>query len=208
MKKLVAIIVFLSIFLFTAHLSFGASEPMDVIKSTIDRVIDILGDSQYVGNKYQQREDIFSAISPAFSFEWVSRGALASKWKKISDKEKEEFICEFSRLLLNLYYTKISSKIVKFDDIGNIKIDYIKTIFKKGGKLAEVYTFIIDKKNKLEIPVSYRVAILDGDWLICDVVIEGVSLVQNYKQQFLPIKTLNEIIERIKEKNIENDKLS
>lgn len=211
MKKLVAIIVFLSIFLFTAHLSFGAdepmSEPMIFVKSTIDRVIDILGDPQYVGNKYRQREDIFSAISPAFSFDLMSSRTLALKWKKISDREKKEFINEFSRLILNSYYLRISQAISEEgSDIKDIKILYVKTIFQKNRELGEIYTIIINKKKRTETPVSYRVIFLKENWFVYDVVVAGVCLVQNYRQQFFS-SSIEKIIEGLREKNTENDKL-
>ncbi|MCG2694795.1 ABC transporter substrate-binding protein [Candidatus Parcubacteria bacterium] len=212
MKKsfVVSGIIFVFFFFVSAQFCFSAdsqqSDPMLVVKSTIDRVIAILGDPKYVGKKSQQRDDVFSVVSPFFSFEEMSKRTLALRWKDVDSEKKKEFTNEFSHLLLNLYYTKISQGIENEDyDVGDIDVRFSKTIFKKDGKLAEIYTVIFDKKKKQETPVSYRMFFSNSDWFVYDVVIGGVCLVQNYKNQFLSA-SLKEIIEGIKAKNLENDK--
>lgn len=111
-----------------------------------------------------------------FDYNEMSKRVLGKAWRKLSTEEKADFVDLFTELLEYAYVGKIQSysgQSIVFKD-QRIK-----------GKRAEVKTELIDK-NKA-IPVSY-IMLLEGDkWMVYDVVVEGVSLIRNYMEQFREI---------------------
>lgn len=174
--------------------------PLEVLKPPVDDVITILNDPKYKAEddalKAEQRDKIWLSINKIFDFEEVSKRALARNWKKFSTTEKKEFIDVFGGFLGNTYVDKIQG------EYHNEKIVYgeQKIIDEKW---ALVRTTI--KRETLEIPVDYKMKLIDGQWRIYDVVVEGISLIKNYRVQFNSILRKEkpaELIERLKKKKI------
>ena len=112
-------------------------------------------------------------MSERFSYEQMSMRSLAKNWKNISQNEKREFIQLFRKLLENSYAKKIESA---RKETVNYKGEVIK------GRYAMIKTEIV--RNTGPVPVDYKLIQLDGKWKVYDVVIEGLSLVKNYRSQF------------------------
>jgi len=152
-----------------------ASEITDKVRSTVDGIINILKDQSLnaPGKKDERRARIRSLITERFNFEEMSKLSLARHWGDRSDEEKKEFISLFSDLIENSYIEKIE----RYTDEEIIYADE-----KRSGGRAEVKTVIISKGTDTHI--NYRLIKTTDDWMVYDIVIEGVSLVSNYRSQF------------------------
>ncbi|MBU0909220.1 MAG: ABC transporter substrate-binding protein, partial [Proteobacteria bacterium] len=108
-----------------------------------------------------------------FDFKEMSKLTMGKYWKDLSDADKGHFVEIFSRLIENSYIDKIEA-------YSDEKIIFLKESVRENKSL--VPTLI--KHNNLDIPISYKLYKTQDRWRVYDVVIEGVSLVQNYRSQF------------------------
>jgi phospholipid transport system substrate-binding protein len=183
-----------------------SAQPMAVLKPSIDAVIKILNDPQYKasGEKAAQRKAIWRTVKGIFDFNQIARRAVARDWGRFSAAQKKAFAEVFSQFLGNTYIDKIQG------EYHNEKIVYVsQDVFE--GRYAEVRTKIL--RESLQIPVYYRmIKENDGQWKVYDVIVEGVSLVKNYRTQFASILRKEkpaQLIERLKKKLAEqNNRLS
>lgn len=181
----------------------AATEPMAVIKEPVDAVIAILNDPQYKvpGKKRLQRDEIWKTVRPMFDFEEISKRTVARNWKDFSEAEKTAFADVFAQFLGNTYIDKIQG------EYHNERITYIGQDF-YSDDYAEVKTQIV--REALEIPVDYRMfKNKDGVWKVYDIIVEGVSLVKNYRTQFASIlrkKSPAQLIEQLNEKLAEQNR--
>jgi len=183
------------ILLFFLELPFiQASEITESVKQTIDSVVGIVSREDLKNNekKAERRVLLREVISKKFSYYEMSRRSLTKHWKERTAEEKKEFIDLFGKLLENSYANKIES----FTDEKIIYIDE-----KKKGNVALVKTII--QKNNDEIPVNYKLVKLDNDWKIYDFIVEGVSMIKNYRAQFKKIihkSSYEELVNKLKKK--------
>jgi phospholipid transport system substrate-binding protein len=175
-----------------------ADTPTQQVKQTVDKVLDILRNKELKRpekNK-ERRTVIRRTISERFDFEEMAKRSLALHWKKRTPEERKEFVPLYTDLLERSYIKKIES-------YTDEKILYIDE--KINGEYAEVDTKIVTKRN-VEIPIEYRLLKKDGKWEVYDVVIEGVSMVNNYRTQFNKIirtDSYEELVKRMKNKQEE-----
>jgi len=176
-------------------------EPLEAIKGPIDTVIAILNDPVYKNgdHKAEQRDKIWQSISSIFDFNEISMRAVARNWRKFSPEERKSFAKVFSKFLGNTYVDKIQG------EYHNEEIVYVgQEIVKEGRALAKT----IIKRETLEIPVDYRLKLMDGRWRVYDVAVEGISLVKNYRTQFkqlLKKESPAELIKRLEKKLAEQE---
>ena len=187
-----------SIFIISSTLQAG--EPLTLIKQTINEVIDILKDEELKkpDKGADRRAELRTVIGERFDFEEMAKRSLALHWKKRTPEERQEFIPLYSDLLERSYVNKIES-------YTDEKILYtVETI---DDDYASVKTKIITKRN-VEIPIEYRLLKKNNRWGVYDVVIEGVSLVNNYRNQFNKIirkDSYAELVKRMKHKQEEQE---
>ena len=198
MVRLMSVFCFLLSSLFLMPITVQAGEPVTLIKQTINEVIDILKDEKLKKqeNILQRRAEVRRVIEERFDFEEMSKRSLALHWKKRTPGERKEFIPLFSDLLERSYVKKIES----YTDEQILYTD--ETI---DGDYASVKTKIITKRN-VEIPIEYRMLKKNNRWVVYDVIIEGVSLVNNYRNQFNKIirkDSYEELVKRMKNKQEE-----
>ncbi len=180
----------------------ASTEPMAVIKEPIDAVIAILHDPQYKaeGTKSAQRDAIWKTVKPMFDFVEISRRAVARDWRRFSDTEKATFSDVFAQFLGNTYIDKIQG------EYHNERIVYLGQAF-HSDRYAEVKTHLV--RETLETPVNYRlIKHQDGQWRVYDIIVEGVSLVKNYRTQFASIlkkKKPAQLIQQLNEKLAEQN---
>ena len=178
----------------------ASMEPIDTIKAPIDALITILNDPQYQapGTKSAQRDEIWKNVKPMFDFEEISKRAVARNWREFSATEKTAFTDVFAQFLGNTYIDKIQG------EYHNEKIVYLDQAF-HSDRYAEVRTQII--RESVEIPVNYRLFnTRDGQWRVYDIIVEGVSLVKNYRTQFTNIlrkESPAQLIQRLNQKLVE-----
>jgi len=150
--------------------------PTGQIRGTIDRVIEILKRPELKSEaRARERRDLLRReIKPVFDFDEMSKRSLGPNWRERTPQEREAFVGLFTELLENAYLGKI-------DSYRGETINYVKETIDPPYAVAA--TVIVTTRGQ-EIPVDYRM-LRNGDrWRIYDVVIEGVSLVNNYRSQF------------------------
>ena len=148
--------------------------PTEQVKQSVDKVLTILRDESL--NREQSWERISAVIGERFDYRSMSQSVLATNWKSATPEEREKFIEFFSQYLEETYRTKIEA-------YSDQEVFYLKETI--NGKRAVVETVI--KTEATEIPVNYKLKNNDGEWVTYDVVIEGVSLVNNYRSTFAAI---------------------
>ena len=156
-----------------------AGEPLDKIRQTVDDVLTVLADETLKApeREAERRAKIRQAVFQRFGFDEMAQRSLAQHWRKRTPEEQKEFVDLFSDLLERSYIDKIESY-----GGGKENIHYTKETIDKDG-YAAVRSEIVNKRD-LDVEVEYRLLQRDGNWAVYDVIIEGVSLVNNYRTQF------------------------
>jgi phospholipid transport system substrate-binding protein len=173
----------------------AADSPTAQIKSTVDQVIKLLTDPRLSGeNKNHERHRLLrDTILPQFDFKEMSRRSLGSNWRRLTPKQQDEFVGAFTDLLEKAYLSRIES-------YNKERFIYINEAIDE--PYAEVRSKIVTSKGE-EFSINYRLKRTDGMWKIYDVVVEDISLVNNYRSQFdriLSKTSYDELIRRMKEK--------
>ena len=156
-----------------------AGVPLETVKVHVDKVLDVLHDPALKPEsaKKLKRERIRAISEKMFDFTELSKRTLAQNWSKFTPEQQKEFINLYKSLLEDAY----ADRIMTYTDE---KIVFTKEI-PLTEKTAEVQSTVIRKTE--EVPIYYRVILKEGVWMVYDVVIEGVSLINNYRSQFREI---------------------
>ena len=158
----------------------GAGEPLDRIRETVSEVLAVLEDEtlQSPQNQTLRREKLRQAVYRRFGFEEMARRSLGRHWRDLNAEQRQEFVGLFSDLLERSYVGKIEGS-----GAGS-QVDYPRETIDEEG-FASVLSLITSRLGS-QIDVEYRLLQRDGDtaWEVYDVVIEGVSLINNYRTQF------------------------
>jgi phospholipid transport system substrate-binding protein len=151
-----------------------ASGITEGLKATIDQVINVVTDPQYKNDRTTRRTKMKDIIFPKFNFLEMGKRSLGKKhWKKITPEERKAFVDVFGKLLENSYANKL-------ENYSEEKINYVDEIVK--GKYAMVKTEVVRKNGSIN--VDYKLIESPSEWQVYDIVIEGVSLIKNYRSQF------------------------
>ncbi|MCI0548558.1 MAG: ABC transporter substrate-binding protein [Candidatus Rokubacteria bacterium] len=176
----------------------AAAAPTEEVKGAITRVLKVLEDPalKAAGKEVERRAAIRQVANDMFDFGEMSRRSLGRHWRDRSPKEREEFVALFADLLERSYISRIET-------YSGERIQY--TSERQEGDLGTVMTKIITK-NGTEVPVEYRLHKKGDKWLIYDVGVEGVSLINNYRTQFNKIiqtSSYEDLVRRMKTKQDE-----
>ncbi len=148
--------------------------PTARVKDSVDKVITVLRDKSL--GREERWAKIGVVINDSFDFRSMSQSVLATNWKKATPEERQQFVVFFSQYLEDTYRTKIEA-------YTDQKVDYVGETIR--GRRAVVETIIVT--DSTNIPVNYKLKNNEGNWFAYDVVIEGVSLVSNYRSTFAAI---------------------
>lgn len=181
----------------TVGTGFSASPAGEQVKATIDQVIEVLRDPklQGAGKKAERREKLRQIVLPRFDFAEMAKRALGNNWNRYPDKQ-QEFVTAFKQLLEETYADQIELA-------GGDKVVYLNERTEKD--YAEVDTKVISPKGE-ETPMTYKLHPVGSDWKVFDIVVENISIVNNYRSQFnrvLSNASLDELIKRINEKRFQ-----
>jgi len=170
-----------------------------LVRDNAQKVLQILSD-----NKDKVKEDpqflyklVNEVILPNVDFTAMSKLVLAKNWRSASEEQRNRFVEEFKGMLVRTYTNSLT------DYAGNTEIVYLKSVDKKEGKYVTVYTEIV-QSGKPNIPVDYSLRKTSEGYKIYDVVIEGLSLVKNYRTSFskqISETSLDALIEDMAQKN-------
>ena len=187
--------VFILVILAAAASVSVAGEPTEDVRKTTDRIIAIVTDPglKEADKAQEKSRQIRKVVDERFDWEEMSKRTLARNWKDRTEDEKKEFIELFGRLLERTYLDKV-------EGYSGEKVLYVDE--KMQGNYAIVAVKIVTKQET-EIQVDYRLQKKGKEWLVYDISIEGVSLVNNYRKQFSSIMTrssFKDLIEKLKSK--------
>jgi phospholipid transport system substrate-binding protein len=177
--------------MFTSSLLWSG-EPGELAKEVILKDTSL----KRVENIQERKLKLWEEISPAFNFEEMSKRAMGKYWRRLSHEEKREFVELFIKNLKSAYIRKTYSSFWE-------KIISLRE--KQDNKYAKVQAELITKTRK-EISVEFLL-LKNKKWKIYDVIIEGVSMVNNYNSQInyiLVESSYEELVQRMKQKISKN----
>lgn len=176
---LVAFLLMVLCLSFPRFVNAAETGPKLQLKCSIDKLLLVLRDENLKGQEKSQlrRERIAEVVFMQFNMQRMAKLSLGRGWRDLDAAQRDHFVENFRKLLAKSYVATI-------DGYAGEKISYVKEIIK--GDKAEVRTVVIGSGK--DIPLNYKLKLnQDGRWLIYDVIIENVSLVRNYRSQFIPI---------------------
>jgi phospholipid transport system substrate-binding protein len=196
-------VLLLIIFAYSSFSADSSSSPIDKVKKATEEITKLL--DEYIKDPQSRKEETLNKLMEIadqnFDWEEMAKRALSRFWKERTSEEQKEFVILFRDFIKNAYIGKIDSY------SGEKVIFEGETI---EDNYAEVKTKIITPAKGTEVPVIYRLKNKeDSTWMIYDVVIEGVSLVNNYRDQFTTIlqgSSYSELIKRMKDKLAQDSK--
>jgi phospholipid transport system substrate-binding protein len=180
---------------FSVPSASGAASATESVKRTIDQVLHILQDKEMKkpDRTDERRKLIEKTIGDRFGWEEMAKRTLGSQWAKMNEKQRQEFVDLFRTLLTNTYIGRIET-------YSGEQIQYINERLQDG--FAEVRTKV--SSGKTEFPMDYRLLNKSGDWHVYDIVLDGVSLVANYRGQFNKIlhsSGYDDLVEKLRTKS-------
>lgn len=185
-------VIFALLLTFTSmHATAQEMKPGRIVQDTVDQVLTLLTDTSL--SEQDRKDRIYGIVGEQINFSGMSRRILAINWKKANEQQKQAFEDLFRLILLNTYWDRISG-------YNNEKVEFITGMI-EGNRFATVDTVIISEK--IEIPITYRMELVDGKWLAYDFLIESLSLVTSYRTEYRNIvktRGMDGLLEHMQEK--------
>ena len=179
MKGLLGALTILLISLMTFPFSASAQSPLETIQTQVNKVLEVLRDPALKAEsaKETREKKVWALIDGVFDYAELTKRTLAQHWKTFTPEQQKEFTQLFGKLLGTVYMDRIMAYTNE------------KVVFSKATKLSEDTTEVQSEvvTASKSIPIHYRMISKEGSWKVYDVVVEGVSLVQNYRSQFRDI---------------------
>ncbi len=165
-----------------AAASAGTAAPRDVVQAAVTRVLAIVQDAHaasfsdagLAARPDAARTEIRRVSNDLFDFGEMSRRSLPRQWPKLSARERKEFVDLYTDLLARAYLGRI-------EGYTGERIAYVGETLE--GTFAVVRSRITSRRNA-ETALDYRLHLVDGRWRVYDVLLDGVSLVSTYRNQF------------------------
>ena len=168
-----------------------AEAPTDQVRATVDRVLAILENSQL--KPAERRAQLEEAIYARFDFAEMAKRSLGPEWRRRTPQEQSEFVTLFTDLFERFYLSRI-------ENYSEEKVSYLRET--QEHNFATVDTKIVNKQGE-EVSVVYRLHKVGEEWKVYDVVIENVSVVNNYRSQFTRVlsgSSFEELLRRLRER--------
>ena len=175
------------------------SEPAGVVEQTASRVIDILADKNASAD--DKRHRIQEIVYANLDFETLSKLVLARNWSRFDETQRAKFMNEFKQHLSMTYGRNV-------ENYRNERVSILDSRQEPNGDVT-VRSKIL-RGGPGDIAVDYRLRQRDGAWRIIDVIIEGVSLVSNFRSQFQDVVASggpDRLITLLAEKNAKGEPL-
>ena len=179
-----------------------AGPPTEAIRRTNERVVALVQNEdlgQFLRTS-EQRQRLVDEVGKRYSCEDMSKRSLGDYWERLDDKQRQEFRSVFQALLAKSYVSALwyFSKIERH---GGQPMQYIQERIRNG--YAEVLVRIAFSKEQLL--VTFRLVERAGDWVVYDVMVNGVSLIDNLRAQIvrmLAVASYEQLLGRILEKGL------
>ena len=171
----------------------GATGPLQAVEKGTEEVLRLLQDQDM--DKETRRAHIRNVVDDHFDFQEMAMRALGPPWREQPSEKQQEYVSAFSDFLFGVYIDRIE----RYSD---------ETVVYELGEEGESHAVVqalIEGAQVGQIPVEYRMHLTREEWRVYDVVIEGVSLVNNYRGQFhafLARNTFDDLLSRLKERSL------
>ena len=181
----------------------ASSMPTEFIRQTTDSILQVFEDPQWQGTAQREARlmHLRNIANAAFDWQEIARRALATHWRARTPQERQEFTELFRQTVQAIYLERLEAA-------AHRGLQEKQAIHYTGeqvdGQRAVVRTTIVTRRYG-EIPMEYRLRQSDGQWRIYDVVITGVSLVNNFRAQFHRIITQSsyqELVKQLRERRL------
>jgi phospholipid transport system substrate-binding protein len=167
-----------------------------IIKKTIDAAFAVLKDKSLAGReKRSQRIAALRAVADrAFNWGEMARSSLGAQWRNLDEKQRARFVDVFKEVLAARY----------MDDIDRFQGTETVTVDGSAQQDEEVVvrtTLVTGSRERVPIDYRMRARQQEGSWMVVDVTIEGVSLVNHFRKTFagaLANMTIDQLIDRLK----------
>jgi len=154
-----------------AHAS--ASDPMAMVKTTVDQVVRILQDKSTP--QLERRKQLLDLVSGRFDFADMARQTLGTHWNQLSPDQRQQFVPLFTSFMEEAYLNKI-------EGYSGQPVQFIKQS-SDGAGYAQVSTNVV-QPDKQPIHIDYRLKQAGDGWRVYDVTVEDISITANYRNQF------------------------
>jgi phospholipid transport system substrate-binding protein len=162
------------------HLAWATENgPAPIVRSYYKEILAIVSDEKL--SKEQLRKELEGMAEEVFTFQVMSQMSLGRSWRDLDAGQRQEFVDLFTRLLENTYFQKIEKYLDQITKYSADDLQVTDEIIFSSRKAEVQSTINYDGKA---VPVHYRFVKLDAGWKVYDVLVEEVSLVQNYRSQF------------------------
>jgi phospholipid transport system substrate-binding protein len=182
MRRLLSPILFSTLLLAAAPgMAQEAEDPGRIVQNTVNRVLAALADAGL--SETERKSKVYALAGERIDFASISRRILATYWIDATAEQREQFEKLFREILLGSYWARIRH-------YRNERVEYI-TVMMEGDALATVDTIVVT--DRVEIPISYRMERVNGRWLAYDFLVESLSLVTNFRNEYRNLIKLNGI---------------
>lgn len=193
--RLATWVAFATIIFLSAPNATPAGDPTERIRFVVEQGIEILNDTklQSKNGKRVYLDRLREIVFPLFNFPEMAKRSLGFHWRQLSPEERQEYVTLFTNLLERSYAGKI-------DLYDGETVVFIREVVEDN--YARVDSKIVSKRGE-EFSVDYKLLRTNGDWRIYDVVVENISLVNNYRSQFNRVisnSSYKNLIDRINQK--------
>ena len=182
------------------HSAVSASEEAarQLVQETADKVIEAIAQNQAAieSDPDELLKIVDEILLPRIDFERMSRLTLGRHWNRATEQERRDFIAEFRQLLVRTYAGPLSS----LDDDQEVVVVGVRA----GSDDNDLLVRSEVRGGSESIPVDYRVYQVNGDWKAYDVVIDGISLIANYRGSFsqqVQRQGMQGLIDTLRERN-------
>ena len=182
MQHNISVLTAIILLLFTtSNVNATDEDPGKIVKQTVNEVLMILGNNNL--NEKEKRSNVYEIAGQRINFKGMSRSALTVNWNKSSDEQKRQFQSLFTQVLLDSYWSRLKH-------YKGERVEYITGRI-EGNVYATIDTVIIS--DKIEIPITYRMELIDDKWMAYDFLVESISLVTNFRIEYRNIIKLHGI---------------
>jgi phospholipid transport system substrate-binding protein len=173
----------------------AAETATEAIRSTIKQLFRILNDEELktLGGAEERRHRLEKVIGDRLAYDEMAKRSLGLPWKQLNDEERQEFVQLFSQLLRDTFAGR-------FDQYSDEEIEFLHE--RHEGLYAEVSTKLTGSKTNTA--VDYRLLQRAGDWRVYDIIVDDISMVHSYREQFTSIirkSSYAELVVKLRQKS-------
>ena len=196
-KSVTVFLILASMSAFIRPLSAAAGVPTEQVRGTVDRVLAIVQDAKLkaADKRTERRELLSKVISARFDFPEMARRSLGAEWRRLTPAQQQQFVELFTDLLRDAYVA----------DIESYKGETVRYTRESQEERFSAVQTILKSREGTEYSIEYRLHLVDKEWKVYDVVIENVSIVNNYRSQFARVinkSSFEGLIRAMKEKTL------